>query len=138
MEKEFVPYEIALDLKQLGFNESCFAYCNSFYKKDIIKQGVKGCVNSALEINEVALPLYQQVFKWFRNKHNLIGYIQTSYITREIINNISIPCSPRIEFTLGITSTVGACVLSSHNQNNFKTHEEAELECLKKLIEIVK
>jgi hypothetical protein len=25
-EKDFIPYEIALELKQLGFDESCFGY----------------------------------------------------------------------------------------------------------------
>lgn len=138
MEKEFVPYEIAVALKELGFNELCFGYCNNQFKKDIIKHGIKGCVNSALESFEVTLPLYQQAFRWFREKYGLIGYIQTSYITNEVVNNRNIPCTPRIEFTFGITNTIGKSIFSSFKQGSFKTYEEAELEGLKKLIEIFK
>ena len=28
MEKEFVPYDLALELKDLGFGEECFAWYN--------------------------------------------------------------------------------------------------------------
>ena len=29
MEKEFVPYELALRMKELGFDEPCFGYYNN-------------------------------------------------------------------------------------------------------------
>ena len=42
MEKEFIPYEQALALKELGFNEPCFAYhrkdkgIHGFCRKDVL------------------------------------------------------------------------------------------------------
>ena len=83
-------------------------------------------------------PTFSQAFRWFREKYGLIGYIQTSYITHEVVNNRNIPCTPRIKFTFGITNTIGKSIFSSFKQGSFKTYEEAEIECLKKLIEIVK
>lgn len=48
MNKEFIPYEQALELKALGFNEPCLS-------KDTH--------------NDVDLPLYQQAFRWFRDHY---------------------------------------------------------------------
>ena len=132
MEKEFIPYEQALELKHLGFEyiSTIFAYDQSrkLYTRDGIPHdfNIRGLLSA---------PLYQQAFRWFREKHGLIGYIQTSYITHEVVNNRNIPCTPRIEFTFGITNTIGKSIFSSFKQGSFKTYEEAELEGHKKLIE---
>ena len=62
MNKEFVSYEQALALKELGFDEPCM---------------------SSRDINNgeglIQLPLYQQAFRWFREKHNLIGLVEGGY-----------------------------------------------------------
>jgi len=55
MNKEFVTYEQALALKELGFDEPCFDYHN-------IKNGL------------ILSPLKQQAFRWFREKYSLIAY----------------------------------------------------------------
>lgn len=138
MKEEFIPYKQAFDLKEAGFNESCFGYCTTTFRKDIIREGLRGCVNSSLEPHEIALPLYQQVFKWFRNVHGLIGYIQTSYITSNTIRHPNIPCVPRIEFVFGITDKLGKNICSSFGQKPHKKQEDAEIECIKKLIETLK
>lgn len=127
MEKEFVPYDLALVLKELGFDEKCLSYPMS-------NTDASGRTWTSV----IVAPLYQQAFRWFREKYGLICYIQTSYITHEVISNINIPCTPRIEFTFGITNTIGKSIFSSFKQGSFKTYEEAELEGLKKLIEIFK
>lgn len=68
----FVPYNLALKLKEKGFDEPCFGmylgtndvvYDTIFHKQHIT--------------NEKCLaPLYQQVVDWFRDKHFI--YIHTS------------------------------------------------------------
>lgn len=116
MEKEFVPYEIAVALKELGFNELCFGYCNNQFKKDIIKRGIKGSVNSALESFEVTLPLYQQSFRWFREKYEIFSCVWCFETEEKFF----------IDFGFGI------------QKFEVSNKGEAELECLKKLIEIVK
>jgi hypothetical protein len=115
MEKEFVPYEQALALKELGFDEPCFGY---FYTEDkFFETKIK---NSELEEDcSISAPLWQQAFRWFREKYGLIGWVEGKKMfmyrmESPIESDGQLDCSP------------------------FRTYEEAELECLKKLIEIVK
>ena len=126
MEKEFIPYEQALELKELGFDEPCFAQ----YKKYDVGDAT---LDIGFSKNEIIMkfhklskfcsaPLYQQVFDWFREKHGLYGYpfsqmSQTNFWFKYFIQQ---------EWKDQITS------------DGFITYKEAELECLKKLIEIVK
>ena len=103
MEKEFIHYTEALALKELGFDEPCFGYYD---------EGG----NLYTEMVEVLkAPLYQQAFRWFREKHNL-GHM---------INGIGFE-----SFVMNVGGIVAIF--------NVKTYEEAELACLRKLIEIVK
>jgi len=123
--KDFVPHEPSLALKELGFDEPCFGY----YKENI-KELYKEfyCYNSDyVDYNElyIAAPIFSQAFRWFREKHQLDTSINTVYfkyndtLSREyngVINDKSV-------FT---------------NIGFYDTYEEAELACLKNLIEIVK
>ena len=76
MKEQFVTYEIALKLKELGFNESCFGY---YEVSDKLKGGFKirfieheDSNPSKQPLNEGCLaPLWQQAIDWFREKHNL-------------------------------------------------------------------
>lgn len=113
MEKEFIPYEIALALKELGFNEPCLAYYD-YYTKGVplnIYESDDGCGQPA--------PLYQQAFRWFRDKHELSSWVYNSYMDKyfyTILQN-------------------GRIVKANESVT---TYEKAELACLIKLIEIVK
>ena len=80
MNKEFIPYEQILELKELGFN------------------GI----------------LWQEAFRWFRERYSILLYKDYGKVPHfTIIQNLMF-------------------------ENHSITYEEAELECLKKLIEIVK
>lgn len=73
MKKKFVPYKIALELRDKGFNELCmaiafseeieistsFRHLNSEIKK-------LGCSNEM-----VAVPMYFQVIEWFKEVHKM-------------------------------------------------------------------
>jgi hypothetical protein len=114
MESLFVPYEIALELKKLGFNEPCFGY---YYSMDNKKVGLEMYIDvQHQDIYFVQAPLYQQAFRWFYWKH---------HIKAEPLNFIGDKCTYRIHN-------------GDYNTPIFYIPEEAELECLKKLIEIVK
>jgi hypothetical protein len=104
MEKEFIPYEQALELKELGFDEPCLGSWN-FYTKELNYNGQPSTFSSE---DVIQLPLYQQVFRWFREKYDLSISI-THYENGYSINDL----------------------------RRFDTYEEAELECIKKLIKIV-
>ena len=128
MEKEFVPYELAVKLKELGFDEPCFAYYNGYKELDHLmpERVVVGRNYNGDTITSA--PLYQQAFRWFREKHGLIG--------QPIPLSISYP---------GKVTHYGWSIVSNQNSNywenendRFKSYEEAESACLDKLIEIVR
>jgi hypothetical protein len=124
MKKEFVPYELALKLKQLGFNEPCFGLYAPSKTVFLHHYGLL----TAKE--QVLAPLYQQAFRWFREVHNLNSWVTKEHKYKQpfcwyIQDNYSKYDSDFM--TDGI-----------HYNTYFKTYEEAELECLQKLIELVK
>lgn len=75
MEKEFVTYELALKLKELGYsqitienqNRNILAY---FYDGMFILNGRSRHRTSFDENLAVSAPLWQQAFDWFREKHD--------------------------------------------------------------------
>lgn len=80
MKHLFVPYELALQLKEKGFDEPCFAYYGNFTGIEYIPYEEYPCSNSSdLMKNRFTAPLYQQVTDWFYNEHRLFveadGYI---------------------------------------------------------------
>lgn len=129
MEKEFIPYEQALALKELGFDEECFSYVKHLgYDSSKEKVRVLSEVSRS-QIEDMGLPLlkiptFSQAFRWFREKYN--GVCE---ITRKEDGNHS-------EFSGWIFIDNKRINIISYWDS--KTYEEVELECLKKLIEIVK
>ena len=114
MSKEFVPYEQASELEQLGFNEPCFAVYSEFdktrvYDEQFIVEGLK-----------VPAPTFSQAFRWFREKYLLDSWIY---------------CSDEEKGYFAIIVSCKRLVFYNENKN---TYEEAELACLIKLIQIVK
>jgi len=116
MKNEFAPYDLALALKELGFDEDVCGYFGKGNKLFIVTPEY----NDVIKL--LKAPLYQQSFRWFREKYDIDGYPQRCgqgyayqiYIKFGTNDNESIPQK-------------GWC----------KSYEEAELSCLKKLIEIV-
>jgi hypothetical protein len=123
MEKEFIPYEQALALKELGFDEQCF----SFYDSDGELYESEGYYKKGYNVfdEEVIAPLYQQAFRWFREKHKL-------YHT---INMFGDWDKPQYSYLVsGRTMNNPAHMWHFEDKDS---HEEAELACLVKLIEII-
>ena len=85
MEKEFVPYELAVKLKELGFNEPCFGYYKpskefNYLNWEIFKDLPYLAKNSEWQ-DLCAAPTYSQVFKWFREKHQIFPEVLTDCTT---------------------------------------------------------
>lgn len=75
MKHLFVSYDLALKLKEKGFDEPCFAYYDgNYYLKDEL-QGlayIYSNSNSFIKNSEkYTAPLYQQVIDWFREKYGI-------------------------------------------------------------------
>jgi hypothetical protein len=121
MNKEFIPYERALELKELGFNEPCmFPYHRN--NTNYIDDAHIELANYNATEKLVSAVLYQQAFRWFRKKYKLSGtphYFTGGFYCYTINDMKDTEESNRL-FT------------------EFESFEEAELACLKKLIEIVK
>ena len=101
MNKEFIPYELAVKLKALGFDEECLSY---YFNKQL-SFGSKTSYGEVVEA-----PLYQQAFRWFREKYKL-------------------------HYPIAVSD--GVWFYDKWSLGVYKTYEEAELACLNKLIEIV-
>lgn len=119
MNKEFIPYEQALALKELGFDEPCFGWFTkygTFYEGKItIHQGV------------LLAPLYQQAFKFFREKYGMCAHIKPENNEEDVIV---------WEYVILTISDSEVCF--TIRKSNYSLSEEAEIACLTKLIEIVK
>ena len=117
--KDFVPYQEALALKELGFDEPCFGFYTEEYKT-LIKNFCKYPIN--LPTKPFLAPTYSQSFRWFREKHNQHCFIH--YHTKP-------------EYTFAVYNDIGM-YWTLDEKIAYNTYEEAELACLIKLIEIVK
>lgn len=126
MKDLFVPYKQALILKELGFNETCLTFYDlnkNIVKNDDWAHGIdmNSLPNSNWKFSCLA-PLYQQVFKWFRDKHGLFPHIFSKedktfvWCIRWYVDSLQKDTPYEV-----------SC-----------TYEEAELASLKKLIEHVK
>ena len=128
MEKEFVSYEIALKLKELGFNEPCLTYYYELNSNLRTHLGVD--INNAwtysgnTNFGFTLAPLYQQVFKWLRNKYGIDFSINTTYSMYN--KNTSKKYSGVIDNKTMYT-----------NVGFYDNYEEAELAGLQKMIEII-
>ena len=114
MENEFVPMDLALRIKELGFKEPCFGYYNMKKKFNMGNYTTKHWKSTCLA------PLYQQAFRWFRDEHGISGSIQIEHDA----------------YQWSIFEEGETTGLASNNWNG-TDYEEAELACLEKLIEIV-
>ena len=126
MNNEFIPYEEALALKELGFNEPCFRCYDNTKLQDFINfrtiAFTSGLVqNENLSGGLISAPLYQQAFEFFRENFDLhasFGLYQSRKDDKnfdyEIINH---------DQTVSI------------HEDEFKTYKDAQLACLKRLIQ---
>lgn len=127
MNKEFIPYEQALALKELGFDEPCFGYYEpngnfGYVESHIIKDMPYLAKNSEWQ-DLCSAPTFSQAFRFFREKYGL-------RIRNYVFVNYSGGISEGFEIFKYSKDTI--------DRVEALTYEEAELACLIKLIEIVK
>ena len=118
MEKEFIPYEQALALKELGFDEKCLGW----YLPEIVDKGNIASVILGSYMTKwnkfgdrLSAPLYQQAFRWLLTLVNKDKHFSNKW-------------------TISYNEDYYSLFLGGCNMGVF----EEELECLKKLIKIVK
>jgi hypothetical protein len=135
MEKEFISYELALRMKQLGFNENCYRVGNpngAICWRFMDVAGVEGVGIDDILLEKfdklwwVEIPTFSQAFRWFREKYEIEATTSCFYSKR-----LDIPYEERQYHCHIIRDGV------TSKGPKYKTYEEAELACLEKLIEIV-
>jgi len=127
--KEFVPYELAVKLKELGFDEECFGYyhVNVGYTK-----GYAFCYfdkpKRFKDGFDLLAPTFSQAFRWFREKN--------FYVSINTYHSVSLdkPFGLSIDY---LHESGKWDYFDYRGESDFETYEEAELACLEKLIEIV-
>jgi hypothetical protein len=128
MNKEFVTYEQALALKELGFDEPCFGRWIEPTELSISAPKDDEYCQKQHEFSWTALaPLYQQAFRWFREKYKIEATTSCFYNKR-----LDMPYEERQYHCFIIRDGV------TSKGPKYKTYEEAEQACLDKLIEICK
>ena len=131
MKEEFVNYNQALALKELGYNEDCLGRWLAITEWEEPTGEIKlqlGVKVEDYDKNQCLAPLKQQVFRWFRERHDLLSWVFTPFgvsngYFHEIVN---------------LSNIVLEGGFSSGQSAQYTTYEEAELSCIDELIEIVK
>ena len=133
MQKEFCPYEQALELKELGFDGPCFKkYISGRLWSKLATPEIYE--NIHLNSSDCLAPLYQQAFHFFRNKYGLMHIInpydftaEINYLNKRVVNDVYGDFIPHDHL-----------VDAEGEEIKHLSYEDAELACLIKLIEIVK
>jgi hypothetical protein len=135
MNKEFLPYEQASALKELGFGEPCLAMFDEYkiFEYNSILH------NANILIDCVSAPLYQQAFRWLRETHNIdVDVVRDSEVhyqdeTRWIVktsnwNDIRVKDFPIAQLKFPNTS----------HHTDFKTYNEALEKGLEEALKFIK
>jgi hypothetical protein len=143
MKKEFVPYELAVKLKDLGFDEPCFGYyvdgelrginlgieelggIEPYYQRFGFHTLNNHDIDNPNKI-VVTTPTFSQAFRWLLNRHNLYGIIIPTETMNWTFKTMTV-----------VEDVIEVPPYNHVDANDYSTYEEAELACLEKLIEIV-
>ncbi len=117
MQEQFVPKDLSLKLKELGFNENVFGYYTGSEKYPFILD-VRN-LEGRIEQDMIKAPLWQQAFDWFRVKHKFDSWIERYTNDETCIFQIPAANFKRV-------------------QGYYANHESARIALLIKLIELVK
>ena len=130
MNKDYIPYEQAFELRKIGYDDECTMYYAPGHPEGFYLVDATPLTNSHWlftaddqERRKVmcTAPLYQQAFRWFREEHGWVGGI-------------------RKLSSMGNNKIVGE--FYKDDDNSFimfgETYEECELRALKYLIELFK
>lgn len=120
MEKEFIPMDLALRLKALGFDEACLAYWDDNKVFELNTEFLKG---SEIDDTWLTAPTWNSAFDWFRENHPYRFYV--------------LPCSQHEKYLFEITLPSSIFYTSAEDEA-YNTYKEARQALLIKLIEIVK
>lgn len=142
MNKEFIPYQESLELKELGFDTFCFGEYRQWDGSSPylqLYQHLDGCSTDPADYEyttECLAPTFSQAFRWFREKHDLDYSLlpESSSGYRLLTRTFNI-----VIYKYYMNMNVQAEIVRIDGKIAiYNKREEAELACLRKLIELVK
>ena len=126
MEKEFIPHDLALELKELGFDEPSLAYYSlvgELRPIDTDFVNVRGLSEEC-----VSAPTWRSAFKWIREKYKLHSFVDI----------YPRPDEPERCWYMIRYLERGEEGKEDYMSGWFENQEEIEPACLKQLIKMVK
>lgn len=133
----FVPYQESLDLKELGFDEPCFGLFTRLNIELLVKE-MPNQQECEQYFGGILAPTFSQAFKFFRDKYNIRHSIM-DFIDDETDIDWDYELAfigTDLDGTGNYVPLIGYSI--DDESRKFKTYEEAELACLRKLIELAK
>jgi hypothetical protein len=136
MEKLFIPYKLALRLRNLGFIEPCFGYYDGNHNFNYMFEGKpEDFSNTRFPLGNpvgwTSAPLFQQAFKWIWERYHLSYNIFDWYDDFEVIITEWTLTEDRITHEFPQRSDV------EYPTNRFDTYDRAEYAVLERMIEMV-
>jgi hypothetical protein len=141
-EDEFVPYDLAIRLKNIGFDEVCFMYFKEdmdgtpvpfFFDEGRFPDIIGSSNSDGVKWILCTRPTFSQSFRWFRDNYRLAHYILPPYssthkglkVYQNIENKFELYLSDETQLTL------------KDQEFLHETYEAAERVGLEKLISLV-
>lgn len=134
MKEQFVTYEIALKLKELGFDEECFGYYSEQHDKTKFL-----CLYQEEDyFDEIRLeaPLWQQVIDWLREKHDIVIEIARQKYFDTYANSYAYEVVCKVYKNKELEGSV--VIRDNKNNHIFYSYEEAREQAILKAIELIK
>lgn len=134
MKNQFVPYEFAVKLKELRFDEKTMGWWVGNGPKEgwYVHPANEHLMSIGSEVVRIKAPLWQQAFDWFREKYDLLNFV-SSHLNDWGEDNSLIEC---YGYKIMYNKDCWKCKVWD-KLSDFETYEEARLALLDKLIEIV-
>ena len=115
LQNQFLSYELALQIQQLGFNKKCLAFY-SLGKSTVVLNNDLYSIDST----DIGAPLFQQALEWFMEK----GF------------QISLWTNPENPDAYIYEVMYQGRFIFEHNK--YIPYHEAKVSCIEKLIEVTK
>lgn len=136
MEKLFIPYEPALALRELGFNEECFG--TWWFRPDIHKEGEEELIYKftkyfELPEYEILAPTWGQTFDWFEENYGLFVSFDKIDNSKNFYYDFMVVDSKDRDYN---DEDLFDSASRKLDKGKYETKEEARLEALKKLVEL--
>ena len=134
MKEQFVTYEIALALKELGFDEKCIAFYYIFDDEEKFLISTISNTNSSWDNGYISAPLWQQVIDWFREKHDIVIEIARQKYFDTYANSYAYEVVCKVYKNKELEGSV--VIRDNKNNHIFYSYEEAREQAILKAIEL--